>query len=113
MEKDEWLRIHKELQFWGHAAMTLTFVGIAAFFTAIGARPRELAGTLGVLSLILFCAGLAAWAKRKGQSPVWGLMGLSCLVGVLVLRFLPKRCRGCGEARPGGSFDCSGCGAPL
>lgn len=123
MEKDAWLRIHQEIRFWGLLAWGLALPGLCLLGIAItesftrtipadpGREARALFFTLSGLGF--YGGGLAAYARRKGLPAAWGLMGLSCLLGWLVIRFLPKRCRGCERACGGGTFDCPGCGAPL
>ena len=116
MDKDGWLRIHKEVRFWGMLAWVfslpgLVFLGIGTLGLDVG--PNLVSLIYVLMGLFLYCAGLAAYALCKGLHPAWGLMGLSCLLGFLILRFMPPRCRGCERACAGGSFNCPGCGAPL
>ncbi len=51
--------------------------------------------TLGVVVLlvgtVLLISGLAMYAKAKGRSPAWGLMGLLSLIGLVVLALLKDR----------------------
>ena len=116
MDRDEWLRLHKEGRFWGHLAWVLALPGL--LFLGIGTLGLDVGPNLVSLiyvstGLFLYCAGLAAYARGKGLHPAWGLMGLSCLLGFVLLRFMPRRCRGCERACAGSAFDCPGCGAPL
>ena len=123
MDKEEWLRIHREIQFWGLLAWGLAFPGICLLVAGISEvsvvvtpslRDHQLVGQILILlGLGFYGGGLSAYARRKGLHPAWGLMGLSCLIGLFVIRFLPKRCRGCERACPGRTFDCPGCGAPI
>jgi hypothetical protein len=106
VDRDEWLRIHKQLQFWGILGWGLTVTGALAMLGV-------LAVLLTMSGLASFVGGLAAYARHKGLPAAWGLTGLGCILGLIILRFLPKRCRGCERRCAGGAFDCPGCGAPI
>ncbi len=45
--------------------------------------------TIMLLGVILFCMGLAFYAKAKGHSPAFGICGLFGLIGLIVLVCLP------------------------
>ena len=51
--------------------------------------------TVGVLALVggtvLLIGGLAMYAKAKGRSPAWGLMGFLSFIGLIVLAMLADR----------------------
>jgi hypothetical protein len=122
---EDWVRLHKDLQFWGLLAWGLVLPGLCllagGMIEAAAARAMSpidpwrvrLAASALFLGLALYCAGLGAYARHKGWHPAWGLLGLSCLLGLIVLRAMPKRCRQCERSNSGGSFDCPGCGAPV
>jgi amino acid transporter len=52
---------------------------------ALGALAVILTGT------VLLIAGLSWYAKAKGHSGWWGLLGLLSIIGLLVLALLPDR----------------------
>lgn len=53
---------------------------------------NEMLGTLVLLAgTILLVGGLAMYAKAKGRSPLWGLMGFLSCIGLLVLALLKDR----------------------
>jgi hypothetical protein len=66
-----------------------------------------------VLGLGLYLGGLACYARYKNLPVAWGLLGFGCLVGLLILRCLPKLCRHCDFRNPSGGFDCLNCRAPI
>ena len=116
MDRDEWLRIHKDLQFWGILGWGLTMLGALALVGgAFASRSgtEALAAALTLSGLVSYVAGLTAYARHKGLPAVWGLMGLGCLLGLFIIHCLPKRCRGCERRCAGRAFDCPGCGAPI
>jgi len=63
----------------------------------MGAAQEAITALFG-LAMLLGCTvslliGLAYYAKAKGHSPWWGLMGLLSCIGILVLAVLPDRLR--------------------
>lgn len=121
----DWVAIHKDLQFWGLLGWGLALPGLcliaggliesgsARAMSPVDPWRVRLAALALFLGLAMYCAGLGAYARHKGWSSAWGWLGLSCLLGLGVLRALPKRCRHCGRSCRSGSFDCPGCGAPI
>jgi hypothetical protein len=95
--------------------LLLGFGLLDAFIVIIPSWPRgELGTLLMVLSgLGLFCGALACYARCKGRSRAWGLLGLGCLPGLIVILFLPPLCGWCGRAETGRRFNCGICGGPL
>jgi hypothetical protein len=81
-----------------------------------GENVEENRGTVLILRLagaVLFMIGMTAYARMRGRSGRWGLLGfLSCL-GFLVLYFLPKRCRHCRSNASFRARECRNCGAPV
>lgn len=52
----------------------------------------EIAATVGlVLGTCLLIAGLSCYARAKGRSGWWGLMGLLSIIGLIVLACLEDR----------------------
>ncbi len=67
---------------------------------------------LRVLGLALMVTGLTYYARMRGRSPWFGLLGALSCVGALVLSRLPKNCVRC-NAAVGASPQCRACGAPV
>lgn len=69
----------------GAPGIILQIVGIV-----IATKPeRESLGrSVMALGSLLLVAGLAMYAKAKGRSPAWGLMGLLSWIGLIVLAML-------------------------
>ena len=78
----------------------------------VGNAMGGVSGTLiGVLGLAMLVAGLTLYARMRGQSPWFGLLGLLSCIGMVVLVLLPKKCHHC-RARIKGT-QCAACGAPA
>jgi hypothetical protein len=58
----------------------------------------------------LLIAGLTFYARMKGRSGWWGLMGLLSILGLIILAVLPAHCHNCGQTVKGNR--CKQCGAP-
>jgi hypothetical protein len=121
---DTWTRIHGELRRWdflglGLISVGLLLQGLSVLRLLVAVAPGRRAGpdpTSALLvfgGLSLYVAGLVAYARHKGRHPAWGALGLGCVFGLVVLRFLPRRCRGCGRLSPAARFECPACRAPL
>ena len=48
---------------------------------------------LSLVGLVVFIYGCFCYAKGKGHSPWWGLLGLLSIIGLIILVFLPDRHR--------------------
>ena len=115
----EFQRLDLRRQFWGQMGWTLVLAGVALLTLLplwVLLVPLGLYGDLQWLLVFpagLSCAVVGCWAKARGRSAAWGLLGLSCLPGILVVAFLPRCCGWCG--RPGGRKPgtCADCGGPL
>jgi hypothetical protein len=46
---------------------------------------------VALVGTVLLIAGLSFYAKAKGRSPAWGLMGLLSIIGLIVLACLKDR----------------------
>jgi hypothetical protein len=68
-------------------------------------------GLLLLVGSALLVAGLAIYARMRGQSPWLGLLGLLSCLGMVVLVLLPKKCQHCGATTKGAT--CAACGAPA
>jgi len=79
-----------------------------------GLRPGLSLGVFGVLrllSVVLIVAGLGSYARMKGRSSAWGLLGVLSCIGLLILALLGKECRNCREKAPSREKECRACGA--
>lgn len=72
-------------------------------------------GVVGAVMMLVGTAlliwGLTYYAKMRGQSPWFGLLGLLSCVGMVILLLLPKNCHNCGQSVKG--VACGHCGAPA
>lgn len=72
-------------------------------------------GVTGVVLMLvgtgLLIWGLTYYARMRGQSPWWGLLGLLSCIGMFILLLLPKTCHNCGQRVKG--LACGTCGAPA
>jgi hypothetical protein len=64
-----------------------------------------------LLGTALLIVGLTFYARMRGQSPWFGLVGLLSCIGLIILVVLPKKCLGCGQTVKGAV--CAACGAPA
>lgn len=73
-------------------SLALGVPGIILQFVGNLLRLNKTYDAIGVLVLVigtlLLIGGLAYYAKAKGRSPAWGLMGFLSLLGLLVLALL-------------------------
>ena len=67
---------------------------------------------VGVGTLILIFA-FAYYARMRGRSWLWGLMGLLSILGLIILYFLGKVCSWCDEKNSFRNDTCERCNAPL
>jgi len=65
-----------------------------------------------VLGVVLMTIGLTFYARVRGRSPWFGLLGILSCVGAAVVSRLPKNCVHC-RANVGASPECVACGAPV
>ena len=63
------------------------------------------------LGTLLLIWGLTYYARMRGQSAWWGLLGLLSCLGMVLLLLLPKECHNCGQRAKGST--CGNCGAPA
>jgi len=63
-----------------------------------------------VLGTVLLLVGLSFYARMKGRSGWWGLLGFLSILGLIALAVLPSYCHGCGAKVSG--KRCLACGAP-
>ena len=65
-----------------------------------------------LLGVVLMTIGLTFYARVRGRSPWFGLLGILSCVGAAVVSRLPKNCVHC-RASVGASPECVACGAPV
>ena len=63
--------------------------GIVLQFASGGIQNEAMNLILVVVGTAMLIAGLAYYAKGKGRTPAWGLMGLFSILGLIVLALLP------------------------
>ena len=77
---------------------TKSNIGIASGFGAqiVGFMLPEEPAMIGLLSLllllggvVLICWGCVCYAKGKGRSGFWGILGITSLLGLIILVLLP------------------------
>ena len=61
----------------------------------------------------LFAVGVAFYARSRGRSLVWGLLGALSCIGMLILAFLPKGCLNCASRSSYKAKSCERCTGPL
>ncbi len=84
--------------YWGIPGIILQAIGFAVFFNSLSqldmASYRQeplsviFARIVLLLGVILLMVGFAYYAKMKGRSPAWCLVGLLGIIGLLILVFL-------------------------
>ncbi|WP_437979578.1 hypothetical protein [Sorangium sp. So ce117] len=92
---------------------TLTFVfGLPGIvLQSVGRATDNAAITL--LGVALFVTALVYYAKMRGRSGAWGIVGLGTCIGLALLYFLPKHCLNCEAKHSYRTKGCDRCGAPL
>ena len=66
-----------------------------------------------LLGVALLIVGLGFYARMRGRSWAFSLLGLLSCIGLLVLYFLPKRCLHCNTSHSYRVKECTSCGGPL
>ncbi|MEW6352612.1 MAG: hypothetical protein AB1646_26495 [Thermodesulfobacteriota bacterium] len=80
----------------------IMWVGVYYFGNDPGETERALAGLLWLGATVPFVLGCCAYAKGKGYESAWGILGLFCWFGLLVLALFPDRHRQVREAKSAG-----------
>jgi hypothetical protein len=78
-----------------------------------GEDSRGLAAALRVAGLRVMLASGVVYARLKGRSGWWGLVGLLGCLGYFVLLFMEKQCLRCGTRSKDRADECPSCGAPV
>lgn len=68
---------------------------------------------LTLFGLTFFLLATAAYARAKGRSSVWAVLGLGCFFGWLVLAYLPRLCGWCRRPSRVRLAACPDCGGPV
>lgn len=84
-------KLNKVSLLWGVPGIVLQHLGF--FMSGMFAEPLIALFFLflSLVGTVLLLIGLGYYAKAKGHTPVWGLMGLLSCLGILVLALLPDR----------------------
>ncbi|MBI4612353.1 MAG: hypothetical protein HY720_01960 [Planctomycetes bacterium] len=61
----------------------------------------------------LLIVGLCCYARMKGRSAAWGLLGALSIIGVIILGLIEKICRHCKHPAGYSTRKCPNCGAPM
>ncbi|NUN50121.1 MAG: hypothetical protein HUU15_14940 [Candidatus Brocadiae bacterium] len=75
---------------------------------------KALAGaglTLGGAAFLII--GLCFYARMKGRSWAFGLLGFLSCIGLLILAVLGKKCGFCGSDAPRSATECGRCRGPV
>ena len=67
--------------------------GIALQIASRFTKPTEVGNVLVVVGAILFIIGCCFYAKGKGHSGAFGLLGLFNLIGLIVLVCMRDKCK--------------------
>jgi len=101
----------------GAAAVILVISGVSLIHgpaSALGSTWEKALKTVSYGgSVLLLLGAVGCFARAKGRSGAWGLLGLGCVFGLVALYFLPSRCLYCGRLEPRRLLRCPGCGAPV
>ena len=80
----------------------------------IGIQVGGLSGNMITLAgVALFAAGLGFYARMRGRSPWFCLLGVLSLGGMFTLYFLSRRCLNCDAWTSYKAKQCRRCSAPL
>lgn len=60
---------------------------------AVGAAWFLMSAVFWIPGILLMCGGLAFAAQAKGRSGTWGIVGVLCLFGLIILAFLKHQTR--------------------
>lgn len=78
-----------------------------------GAKKGPVALSLRLSGTALLVAGGIFYARLKGRSGWWGLIGLLNCIGYFVLLYLDKICLHCGARSKDKGEECPHCRAPI
>jgi uncharacterized YccA/Bax inhibitor family protein len=68
--------------------LTVLLARWIAYQTPLAPLHAVVARTIGILCLV---SGIALWARHRGHTSWWGLLGAAGILGVLFASFLPDR----------------------
>jgi len=66
-----------------------------------------------LVSMGFFVFACCLYARVKGRSAWFGLLGLLSLIGCLVLLYMKKSCHRCGTMAKDSADECPRCSAPM
>lgn len=78
---------------YNNLSLLLGAPGLVLQFIGLGSQGEPEGAAISAIGSLLLIAGLAFYAKAKGRSAAWGLMGLLSLIGLIVLGSLPDRAK--------------------
>ena len=68
---------------------------------------------LPFFGFLVFFVGFAFYASARGRSGSWAFLSMICVVGLVVLYFLPRHCYYCDAVHAFYRKECDRCRAPL
>jgi len=77
--------------YWGVPGLTIQTLGYIVANVMVEPLMALFFLLVSVAGTVLLLVGLGYYAKAKGHSPVWGLLGLLSCVGIVVLAVLPDK----------------------
>jgi hypothetical protein len=112
---------------WGGLGALLQLVGGTALQILLSGKQKPdieimfVVWTVLSVGTVFLMIGIAYYAMAKGRHPLWCIMGLFSVCGLLVLACLPDsferglelRCRACNDWNHKSAKFCNNCGAPL
>ncbi|WP_437292638.1 hypothetical protein [Sorangium sp. So ce426] len=103
------LEIQKKLSRYSNLSL---LCGVPGFLLQSVGRAMDNAA-ISLLGVALFITALVYYAKMRGRSGAWGIVGVVTCVGLALLYFLPKHCLNCAAKHSYRTKGCDRCGAPL
>jgi amino acid transporter len=83
--------LNKVSLYWGVPGLTLQTFGYMLANVMVDPLSALLFLLVSLAGTALLLVGLAYYAKAKGHSPAWGLVGLLSCLGIVVLAVLPDK----------------------
>ena len=114
----EWRQFRRLQTDLERAAMLFFLASIALFILVMvlainGNLTRQLDKPVTGAWMGLTAVTIALAAKARGRSVFWGLFGLGCMLGLVAVMEMGRRCTRCGTIHAAHEIACSSCGAPI
>lgn len=110
--------IRKRYRLWKIVTFALMTAGFVLLWTGQSwSRSLKIDRNVRALMLVgsfgFAMTGAALYARMKGRSVWFGLLGLLSCIGYLILLFLRKSCHHCGRTAGPFAGECAECRAPV